>query len=253
MKHSSLQQGLVFVGMTPESLVKGSAAYQILYEDSSSQTRSTSPSSGSESIPLVEALHDRAIWDASRERTWYQDHDLDGPGAGYSATGHSENTRRANSLRRYPRRSSIREPAHSRWSTRDEENTQNTSNLDFCDWPPLEPVANNGLTRAPTPPPFTVIAESDDGSDEESIRTGYLPPMVLRDDGSDEYRNTMREMHYGVPRPARRTSPGQIEPRSNPGTEGDGESEGRNILQPSASFFMGEQRSRITIKFEPPV
>lgn len=258
MKRSSLQQGLVFVGMTPESLVKGSAAYHIRYGDSSSQTRSPSPSSGSESIPLVEALHDRAIWDASRERNlnWYRDHDLDVPGAAYPATAQPETTRRAESLRRYPRRPSIREirePTHSRWSTRDEENTQNASNLDNCDWPPLEPVASNGLARAPTPPPFTVIAESDDGSDDGSIRTGYLPPMVLRDDGSDEYRDTIRNLHYGIPRPVRRTSPGRIEPRSNPGTEGDGDSEAGNVLQPSASFFMGEQRSRITIKFEPPV
>lgn len=251
MKRSSLQQGLVFVGMTPEGLIEGSASYHIRYEDPSSQTRSPSPSSGSESIPLVEALHDRAIWDGSRERMRYRDHELEG--AGYSATGQAENTRRADFLRRHPRRSNNREPAYLRWSTRDEEHTQTSSNLDYCDWPPLEPVASNGLTRAPTPPPFTVIAESDDGSDDGSIRAGYLPPMVLRDDGSDEYRDAIRGMHYGFPRPARRTSPGRIEPRSNPGTEGDGESEAGHILQPSASFFMGEQRSRITIKFEPPV
>ncbi|KAE9970237.1 hypothetical protein BLS_005001 [Venturia inaequalis] len=249
----SLQQGLVFVGMTPESLVKGSAAYHIRYEDSSSHTRSPSPSSGSESIPLVEALHDRAVWDASRERMRYRDHELDFPGAGYSAAGQAETTRRADFLRRYPRRTGIREHTRSRWSTRNEEHTQNSSNLDYCDWPPLEPVASNGLARAPTPPPFTVIAESDDGSDDGSIRTGYLPPMVLRDDGSDEYRDTIRGLHYGIPRPARRTSPGRIEPRSNFVTEGEGESETGNVLQPSASFFMGEQRSRITIKFEPPV
>ncbi|QDS70075.1 hypothetical protein FKW77_004715 [Venturia effusa] len=247
-----LQQGLVFVGMTPESLVKGSAAYHIRYEDSSSETRSPSPSSGSESIPLVEALHDRAVWDAHRERSWYRDHDPDASGA-HPATGQADNLRRADHFRRYPRRSSVRELTHSRWLTRGEETTQNASNLDNCDWPPLEPVSSNNLTRAPTPPPFTVIAESDDGSDDASVRTGYLPPMVLRDDGSDEYRDTIRGLQYGIPRPARRTSPGQIEPRSNPGTEGDNENDGRNVLRPSASFFMGEQRSRITIKFEPPV
>lgn len=237
--------------MTPESLVRGSAAYHIQYEDSSTQTRSSSPSSASESIPLVEALHDHTVWEASRDMLH---RDRDEGAHNHSAAGESEVARSAASIRRYPRTARPRSPSRRHVVEREFTNTQNASNLDNCDWPPLESVNTNGLTRAPTPPPFTVIAESDDGSDDVSSGTGPLPPFIARDDGSDEYRDTILELHYGIPRPARRrTSPGRIEPRSNPGTEGGSEGAGTDILQPSANFFMGEQRSRITIKFEPPV
>jgi hypothetical protein len=243
MKRSSLQQGLVFVGMTPESLVKGSAAYHIQYEDSSTRTRSSSPSSVSDSIPLAEALNDRAMWEASRNRP--RDHDgetypypLPRPSATFTFGSR-------------PNLAAMSMPVP---RTEDEEIEQALSQthayLDNCDWPALESVATSGLTRAPTPPPFTVIAESDYGSDDGSIRTGYLPPMIARDDGSEEYRDMIME-HHGIPRPTRRTSPGRIEPRSG-SASGDGERD-EQILQPSASFFMGEQKSRITIKFEPPV
>jgi hypothetical protein len=246
MKRSSLQQGLVFVGMTPESLVKGSAAYHIQYEDSSTHTRSSSPSSASDSIPLAEALHDRAIWEASRNRA--RDHDAE-------PYPYPLPRPTASSLRAaFGSRPNLVAMGMSVPRTEDEEIEQVLSQthayLDNCDWPALESVATSGLTRAPTPPPFTVIAESEDGSDDASIRTGYLPPMIARDDGSEEYRDMILE-HHGIPRPARRTSPGRIEPRSS-SASGDGEG-GEEILQPSASFFMGEQRSRITIKFEPPV
>jgi hypothetical protein len=243
MKHSSLQQGLVFVGMTPESLVKGSAAYHIQYEDSSARTRSSSPSSVSDSIPLAEALHDRAIWEASSHRP--RDHDTD--------PYRHHHVSRAEFDRRFrPYATDVPDSGDAYGQEIERDLQQHGTYLDNCDWPALEPPTTSGLTRAPTPPPFTVIAESDDGSDEGSVRTGYLPSMVTRDDGSEEYRDTILELHYGIPRPARRTSPGRIEPRSNSaeenGEDGDGET-----LQPSASFFMGEQRSRITIKFDPPV
>jgi hypothetical protein len=247
MKRSSLQQGLVFVGMTPESLVKGSAAYHIQYEDSSTRTRSSSPSSASDSIPLADALHDRAMWESSRNRP--RDHDVNP--YRYPPPGSTAASRRAAFEARLHPITGVYPDAAEVYGRELERDLQNTTYLDNCDWPALESAATSGLTRAPTPPPFTVVAESDDGSDDGSIRTGYLPPMVARDDGSEEYRDMILEMHHGIPRPARRTSPGTIEPRSIP-TQGDGEGS-EDILQPSASFFMGEQRSRITIKFDPPV
>jgi hypothetical protein len=248
MKRSSLQQGLVFVGMTPDSLVKGSAAYHIQYEDSSAQTRSSSPSSASDSIPLADALHDRAMLETLRNRP--RDHDANP--YRYPPPGSTAASRRAAFESRLHPITGVFPDTTAEVDGRElEPDLQNATYLDNCDWPALESVATSGLTRAPTPPPFTIIAESDVGSDDGSIRTGYLPPMIARDDGSEEYRDMILELHHGIPRPARRTSPGRIEPQSN-STEGDGE-RGEDILRPSASFFMGEQKSRITIKFEQPV
>jgi hypothetical protein len=231
--------------MTPESLVRGSSSYHIQYGDASTQTRSSSPSETSDSIPLAEALNDRQIWEASRNRN--QGLDFEPP---YTLPIPRPS---ASALRSAWGRPNV---ANLRYILDNEdesvETSQSNTYLDNCDWPALESVATSGLTRAPTPPPFTVTAESEDDGDDDSIRTSDLPDLISIEDSAQEYRNMILERH-GIPRPARRTSPGRIEPRASAFAsvgDADGEDE---VLQPHATFFMGEHRSKITIKFDPPV
>jgi len=242
-----LQQGLVFVGMSPDKLVAGTSTYHIQYGDVPSRTRSSTPSEASrdrERLPLLDALHDPQIWEASTRNRYVN----------FNPPYMLPPPRPSASRPRTPRgRPSISDLRYILGDHDEGASIQSNTYLDNCDWPAPESAPSSGLTRAPTPPPhapFTVTAESDEDGDADSIQTGYLPPSLRRelssseDDAEDTLaRQVFLDSFGAVRRPARRTSPGRIETRE--GEDG--------VLQPHAIFFMGEHRSKITIKFDPPV
>jgi hypothetical protein len=179
-----------------------------------------------------------------------------------------------------------------------------------CDWPTMQPLPINhtGFTRAPTPPPFTVTAEteneeSDDdeiGADAFGIHDNLPPPPPWlqwearppvtsshrnrRSDGWNRHRlypddaesssEDETRWHPGLPdelrlhrppvpysrvlsRPARRSTPGRIEPPPPPpplrgSVVGDAK-EGEKLLAPNAKFFIGRQKSCINVTFDTPV
>jgi hypothetical protein len=205
--------------MSSEKLSANTSTYHIQY-DPPPHTRSTTPSTTSlaqdrERLPLLDALHDPVIWEASRQLP-------------------------------YPGRTPRSRPTFSnlRAVLVDEDNAysaqQSNSYLDNCDYPPEPGSANTELTTAPTPPPFTVTWETDD--DDEG-----------RDSSSDEDADdALSRLYYldgygSVRRPARRSSPGRIGLRQTPEATPD------QVLQPHARFFIGKHRNKITVKFDPPV
>jgi hypothetical protein len=207
--------------MSSDKLSSSTSTYHIQY-DPPPHTRSTTPSTASlaqerERIPLIEALHDPVIWEASRQLP-------------------------------YPGRIPRSRPTFSnlRAVLLDEDNASSTQQsntyLDNCDYPPEPSSEGTEVTTAPTPPPFTVTWEDDE--DEEG-----RDHSSSSDDDADEAlaRLYYLEGYGSVRRPARRSSPGRIELRQTP------EATPEQVLQPHARFFIGKHRNTIRIKFDPPV
>jgi hypothetical protein len=211
--------------MSLEKLNTGTSTYQIQY-DPPPRTRSSTPSTTAslaqdrDRLPLLDALHDPIIWEASRRLPY---------------PGSASNNRTPRSR---PTFSNLRAVLL------DEDNAstqQSNTYLDHCEYPIESGSTGTELTTAPTPPPFTVTWETDD--DDEGHHSSSS------DEDADE---TLARLYYlegygSVRRPARRSSPGRIELRQTP------EAAPEQVLQPQARFFIGKHRHKITIKFDPPV
>ncbi|KAF2430466.1 hypothetical protein EJ08DRAFT_244701 [Tothia fuscella] len=232
-----LQQGLVFIGMSSETLSTGTSTYHIQY-DPLQRTRSSSPSDSSrdrEDLPLIEALHDPIIWDAStRARS-----DNVPPFSSLRPRRYSNN--RSRTPRTRPTFSNLRAMLVN--NNDGASSAAQSTLLDNCDWPSSN-EAGFELQAAPSPPPFTVTWESDDDGDADSISHPSRRDPSSSDEDAEE---SAARLYYldGLTgrRPARRNSPGRIEMRSA----------NEEVLQPHARFFIGKNRNKITIKFDPPV
>jgi hypothetical protein len=225
--------------MSSESLSSGTSTYHIQY-DPPPRTRSSSPSESSrdhDDLPLIEALSDPIIWEASRARNELL------PGLPPLAPIRYPGRRVARP--RTPRVSSLRAMHLS-----ENEVTSSAQNTlpENCDYPPPSEagLGTTELTTAPTPPPFTVTWESEDDGDADSTSYPSRRDHSSSDEDAEESAASLYRLN-GLTgrRPARRSSPGRIELRDA------GEVE--QILQPHARFFIGKNRNKITIKFDPPV
>lgn len=155
-----------------------------------------------------------------------------------------------------------------------------------CDWPVTDPTSTRDPDEPP-PPSFTVTTGSDSESEGDTeddrtmraMRTANSRLFAPSDESESEevvaswnitsrpYANSSR-----FPRPARRDEPSRIEAheglveamaerRLGPGsatvTPGElSRSDGGNTpgpLLPHARFFIEKHRSRITVRFDPPV
>jgi len=281
---------LIFVGYSAESLIDGAKPYRIQYRDEG-LSRPRPPRSGSTtpSVPierggltLLESLNDDRISQASqtyRPRL-------------------SRALPLANMVDSYDRRrtdsdwSSMREVMQymdMRIASDQEPDVSGvpSNGEEVCDWPALEPEP--GITRAPTPPPFTITAESEDESDGEigegTFNDNLPPPPPPPWDSTINRRSDSRgrrplladfadnssddEARWTSPlldepprppssffaRPLRRSTPGRIEPlpATLRGSVVGEPKAGETLLVPNAKFFIGKHRSRIHIKFDPPV
>ena len=243
--------------MSAEKLTAATTSYSIQYADPPPQTHSsTSPNASRdrERLHLIEALNDDQIWQTSQSRSNIAE-------PPYVLPPPRPIVSRPRTPRGRPTLSSLRYIFNDNDETATA--TQSTSYLDNCDWPALDSASSSGLTRAPTPPPFTIAAESEDDGDAESSYGGYLPSSFRHDlsaardhrsarehsvDSEDHSEDPlarrifMLENFGAVRRPARRRSPGRIDLQRPPDDE---------VLQPTEWFFMVD--SKITIKFDPPV
>lgn len=289
MKHS-IQQGLVFVGMSADKLTSATSTYSINYSDTvsnESRTRSPTPQTqvrSDERLSLLEAVNDDQIWQASRSRYDLSEPPIILPPPRPTVRGADME------WRDWATRSGI-DHATGRYHGRplDEdrarEATPGTAFLDNCDWPPLQDPhsAISSLTRAPTPPQaFTVTAQME-SSDEEGERTRraredreyssgpyglppFLPPRSreLTTDSDTDGENVSEEaivrrrfarlqqsLREGGNAPRPRPP---LRRRSTPGEIGNDVGDGDDeVLEPNARFFMPENDVRITIRFNPPV
>lgn len=298
----SLQQGLIFVGNSAEKLLEGAKPYHIQHTPRTSRSigrrsRSSSRSSSSrdhERLTLLESLHDDDISQAYRRHLTR---------AQPLSTLADDFDRRHDGLR--DRRSDsgllnwreIMEYMDINLSSDHEAERSggpaSTSYLDNCDWPPLEPAPANPteFARAPTPPPFTVDAESDDGASDIDDRDEFgglhdnLPPPPIWADRTERVAERIRSLSRSrralladypsdnnssddetrwasaqleeLPRPSslfarpqRRSTPGRIE---SPPQIVVQPKEGEKPLTPNGKFFMAKHRSKISVKFDPPV
>src|SRR5215469_16400304 len=208
-KSFSLQQGLIFVGNSVEKLLEGAKPYHIQYSSRPSRSagprsRSSSRSSSSrdhERLTLFESLHDDEISQAYRRHLTRAQplsamiDDLD---------RRHDGVRDRRSDSGLPNWREIIEymdvnPSSDHEAERSGGPASN-SYLDNCDWPPPEATPANAteLTRAPTPPPFTVDAESDDGISDIDDRDefggfhGNLPPPPI---WADRTERTAERIH----------------------------------------------------------
>lgn len=284
----SLQQGLIFIGYDADELIKGAEPYRIQYQDVSPPrprlpSRSPTPSSSRdrESLTLLESLNDvdisRRLIRARPLGTGRRSHGLPSMREMMEYLDLPLSSERDLDVPRRP----------------DDDNGD-----EACDWPALDPeqsnTGNNGVTRAPTPPPFTVTAVTEDESDGEigddsyGIHDNLPPPPPLpwddirripegrsirrplladyTDNSSDDEtrwasalldepppRRSTRPPATLFARPVRRSTPGRIEPPPPPPVRGSVVNEAKdeeNILAPHAKFFIGRQKSRISIIFD---
>lgn len=214
-----------------------------------------------EQISLREAIEDPHVWQHSRQ------------GAQEEMEERIENLRlRANRRSRHTWHSS-------RSSRRQRQQVEDFLHGDHCDYAADD--SHSGVIRlsAPTPPPFTVTAETDE--EEESDSTEEVPSAAVMadlmrreslwrgaesDDDDDEesaprfsrlrrarpldfgayndWHPAQRAQHQESIRASLRGAPSRIEtPEALP--------EAANLLPPHARFFIAKNKSTLTIKFHP--
>ena len=255
-----VQEGLVFVSMSPDDLISGTEAYQIEY---SSRTPALSPTPSApddQLLSLREAVEDPQIWEQSRQ-------------------GMEEQIERLRlRSRRMQMETSIRaERDHQREEQGGAEDEDDVF-AEYCPYHVDEPDATAPGVSAPTPPPYTVTTESGGEQSDENEELPNVAAMAARwrrqsrwrpeteDDGNDllsrlpslrrapplhfieDYsdRPWMVGRYLDAGRPRRLHAPSRIEPK-----ESDGSSE--DLLEPHARFFIARHKNKITIKFHPAV
>ncbi|KZM19437.1 uncharacterized protein EKO05_0003013 [Ascochyta rabiei] len=279
---SPVQEGLVFVAMSPEQLLSGTSAYRLEHRSHSSSAspspRRGAPTHNEEQISLREAIDDADVWQHSRRRM-QDDVEL-----------RIERLRlRTRQLNQESRARA--EPNHQRTL---EPSVASDEEIDFdCDY-----TTSAGVS-APTPPPFNVTTTSEEEEEEEEEegeelsnddypnvetmadriqREGRWRPSSDDEDEdvvsrrgtgarfrqlletaqfADDHEMRSRRIAIGPRyrdlldntepiRASRLTRPSRIE-------AGNEDAETGNVLAPHARFFIKKNRNKITIKFEPAI
>lgn len=258
-----VQEGLIFVGMS-DDILPGTSGYKIDYGSTSpplSPHLSPPSSVGDQLLSFQEAMNDPHIWETYRqgvegldmeslrlrnrqhlnedEERWTRDQNRDGP------------ERRSRDL----------------WSL------PPVSFPEICEDPPSDELPAIVGVSAPTPPPFTVLNESEDESEDDEEVPRQPSAWRGESDGEDDedarysrqhsrqhyprqhsrftrlWDDVSRDrtpllQHYESARPTRRRSPSRIETK-------DSNAASEPVILPHAKFFIAKHKSKITIKFHP--
>ncbi|KAL5382831.1 hypothetical protein DPSP01_006385 [Paraphaeosphaeria sporulosa] len=276
-----VQEGLVFVAMSPDKLLSGTSAYEIEYHPHADTVSPPTPSSNvpsgpdddGELISFQEAMQDEAVWERTRQAVFEME----------SRRTRAEQT----SSMRYPGTagpaSVVRDRSDQQLGIDDEGDFVNE-----CPYHIEEGDANAAGISAPTPPPFTTTMESEPEDSEESealpsaavmadrLRREsryrsegeddddhedfiHQPPAILRRaeplgsprlralrEQAERWRSLHHTHNIDPIRATRLRNPSRIEPKHS-------RSESANILQPQARFFIARHKNKITIKFHPAI
>lgn len=270
-----VQEGLVFVAMSPDKLLSGTSAYEIEYLPHASHLSPPSPTPSlpededdGELISFHEAMQDEAVWERSRQAL----------------------AERVSSMRLRSQLPTTTGPARVAQDQRDEhddeENVVNECPYHIEEGEEGDGDANAAGISAPTPPPFTTSMESEPEDSEESEALPSAAVMADRlrresryrsegeDDsdredfiqqsaatlrraeplGSPSIRNLhedaqrWRNLHHGHnidPITATRLrTPSRIVPKQS-------RPESESSIVPHARFFIARHKNKITIKFHP--
>lgn len=246
----SVQEGMIFVSMTQDKLLSSTSQYEIQYLDPSTAPplRSVPARNREEQLTLLESLRDPEVQ------------------AAYS--------RRANQLRQAAHPRGVARPrSHEDLFLPAVSDTSN-STYDVCDWPAFRAPAQPSTPRVDLPPitqPFTVSTDTDDElSDEDESSAATIADRLRRDsrwrpqsdsdtDEDDEMRPLNMTRYWvermpagplGYVRAIQRTAPSRFQVREAPGAAGE---VGEEVPAPHARFFIEKGKSRITVRFDPPV
>ncbi|KAF2738553.1 hypothetical protein EJ04DRAFT_573715 [Polyplosphaeria fusca] len=255
-----IQEGLIFVAMSQDDLLSGTAGYNIVYDNMPSPRLSPTPTSRSysladQSLSLQDALEDPYIWEHSQ-------HGMD------EAMEEQLERLRLRSRRLHvgstPQANRERRRAERRRDTRPSESSpDDVYGGDNCDDP--ADSYSPGIA-APTPPPFTVTTETDDESEdsEEQTTPAILADRLMRESrwraSSDEddfppprraqplesfegYRGRWRTERFLDPiRASRLQNPSRLDSKAEDG-----------LIAPHARFFIAKHKNKITIRFSPTI
>ncbi|PVI07582.1 hypothetical protein DM02DRAFT_608673 [Periconia macrospinosa] len=265
-----VQEGLVFVSLSPDDLISRTASYKIDY-NSQSPAASPSPSSSDDQLlSLREALVDPQIWSQSHQDT---EEPVERP-----RLRHQRRRPRVIRGRRQDQFYGGQQPPAPTEPHDYETSAENCPY--YVDDGELAPAG----VAAPTPPPFTVTTEDEqddsadanetmptpaimadrlrresrwrpdsDDEDDDGESAQFRMPLLQQANAQDSWEN-FRPRRWGNSRrdinPIRATrlrTPSRIEPEDDE----TGSSEG--LIQPHARFFIARHKNKITIKFHPAV
>lgn len=274
-----VQEGLIFVSMSPDKLISGTSAYEIEYNsetsDSSPTDRHGRPSPSVSPVPnpfrpgqvvgsedllsFEEAIGDNAVWERSRQAL----------------------RERVENLRVRVRARQHQQTQNSQPYSQDDDDAGNE-----CPYHIEEGDSNAAGVSAPTPPPFTTTTESEpEDAEGEAMPSAAIMADRLRresryrsegeeDDEDDrdelmqhplasfrrsnrlddvrlqsfrERAQRWREMRRSFEpiRATRLRTPSRIEPKQQP------EAAAEELIQPQARFFIARHKNKITVKFHP--
>ncbi|KAI9714754.1 MAG: hypothetical protein M1820_000043 [Bogoriella megaspora] len=239
-----VQEGMIFVAMTTDDLLRRTANYTVDYvaERASSPPTPSAGSRSRERLTLLESLNDPAMNEAARRRN-----------GDPTAPPHAR--RMATRERRFPTivNEDTRIDTYPRGMPR-RYNPDDTN--ENCD-PPLEnsiPALNPATAPPPAEPPFTVITDSgDDSSDAEDSSPAAINERIRRQamwglngESPDDDWDVLREWRDEprLTRGARRNSPSRVESRPLRREE---------MIPPNAKFFVPKAKNKVSIKFDPPL
>ncbi|KAF2199279.1 hypothetical protein GQ43DRAFT_399109 [Delitschia confertaspora ATCC 74209] len=263
-----VQEGMVFVSMSGEELLLGTAGYKIEY---GSPRESEEPDSSldfaafeDEPIPLTEAINDEYIWNNSRRgRQGMSNDELNRLAMA--------NIRRLLDARREQEADDERVRLARRSQTRVDQSSSASTNIpENCDWG--ESFATAAGVSAPTPPPFTVTTESDDGSDDdqEQPSAAVMADLLRREsrwrtDSEEEEDDDDLAPAFGLmgtrwpPEGIRRRIPLNYSDYlrairlPGPSRIAPGAAHSEGLITPHARFFIAKHKNKITINFHPAV
>lgn len=270
---------MIFISMDSQDLIKGTAQYQIRYNSSSPESSSASSPNlrVREQLNFLGSLRNPDIWASSRERARLMEtlRNVHGWGSfgsqrqanrGNPPRGENEHFR-SEELERRPL-GIFRAPSRSenRYSPQPGPAVEPSVNLENCDWPDVELPSNSADGNGFIPPPFIVTTETDiESSDGEEAPSAAVMADRLRrdsrwmadtDEEDDDLGNTNIFWHAhhesrfggtGYLRASQRNTPSRIGPKETTSDDTD------SLLAPHARFFIEKNKSRISIKFDPPV
>jgi len=251
-----VQEGMIFVSMTSDSLLSRTAQWQIKYPPQAS-LRSPDPN---EELSLLESLRDPVVQRAASRQQLRQQYRERRQA---QLTSRIQESNEERMTRQWYRRHRSFHPMR----------IPSSFDLENCD-PPFrdlpqrdeDPASANAPTSAPTtaptPPPFIVTTEYDESSsdaDEASSNPAIMADRIRRDSrwraNSEEEDEDLAAMNVfwdqrhenrqlggiGYIRANRASSPTQVQ-----ASTGD-------LLAPHARFFIEKDKSKISVRFDPPV
>jgi hypothetical protein len=132
---------------------------------------------------------------------------------------------------------------------------------DYCDTPQdLSQILPD--FPAPTPPPFTVTTECSDDEGSGTVRSsrtriGAFAFELDEDEEQDDGGSDIAELNGLTSQRRGRETPSRIAALGHPGTDqygiSCGTTEHGKLMAPHARFFIERNKSKCTVRFDPPV